>query len=154
MSALTLKQKIMIVIAFMGTLLILIFQHGFYGQTFPILNSSSNQQVENQPVEPEVTSTNPQNLDGATVLPNQTLEITFNLSLENAAEVKNKVEPQVDYKIELSEDRKTVKIIPNKPFNLGAGYTLSILSDTKFEGKKTLGKDLLFHFSTISYKGV
>ncbi len=83
----------------------------------------------------------------------QTLELTFDQPIENRGEVKNTLDPKQDYTVELSQDKKTAKFIPNKPYISGREYTLTIKSDTKFDGKKTLGHDEVFHFRTISYQG-
>lgn len=105
--------------------------------------------------EPHIVSTNPSPLDEAIILPNQTLEITFNRSIENIGEFKNDLGPKpVDYKVELSSDRKTAKIIPTKPFMLGRTYTLRILPDTKFDIKVELKREIIMHFKTINYQGV
>lgn len=104
--------------------------------------------------EPRVVATNPSNLDYAVILPTQTVEITFNLPIENEGEFKNSLEPKVDYIIKLSEDRKTAKIVPVTPFTLGTTFTLFIKPDTKFDGHKTLGHDIYYHFQTVAYKGV
>jgi hypothetical protein len=159
MSNLSLKQMLAAVVAVVGVILIIIFRFGFGAQQ-PILDNGQQpqevtQQQTNNPEEIQVVSTNPKNLDGATILPNQSIEITFNRALENEPETKRQWDPEdTDVKTELSTDRKTVKFTPNKPFILGQGYTLTIKPDTKFDGKKTLGKDLIYHFKTISYSGV
>ena len=136
--------------------LILIFKRGLYSQ--PQSNTppppSQAQNSEEKDAEPKVISTAPSPLDEATILPNQTLEITFNQPLENVGEFKNRLEPKADYKVVLSDDRKTARIIPTQTFPLGTGFTLFILPDTKFDGKKTLGRDIQYHFKTINYQGV
>lgn len=103
---------------------------------------------------PRVVATNPANLDYAVILPTQTVEITFNLPIENEGEFKNSLDPKTNYKIKLSDDRKTAKIIPVTPFALGTTFTLFIKPDTKFDGHKTLGYDIYYRFQTIAYKGV
>src|SRR3989344_4455175 len=47
-----------------------------------------------------------------------------------------------------------IEIKFKKPLDLGSGYTLYILPDTNGVDKKILGKDVIYHFSTIKYKGV
>lgn len=158
MSKLTLKQKIILLIATLGAILILIFQQGLYGKPaaspLPTPKPEAKQNQVNQNEEPTVISTQPSPLEEATILPTQTVEITFNLPLENTGEFKNKIEPEADYEVKLSNDRKTVQIIPKKTFKLGASYTLFIKPDTKFDGSKTLNKELIFHFRTIEYRGI
>lgn len=157
MGYLSLKQKIMIIVAVLGAALIWIFQQGIY--TKPNSTTPPNppiNQVQNLPqnTEPQVISTNPDNLEGTIILASQTIEITFNLPLENRGEFKNRIDPATEVEIKLSEDRKTAQIIPIKPYKLGTGFTLFIKPDTKFDGKKQLGKEIIYHFRTINYKGV
>lgn len=101
-----------------------------------------------------ITSTNPSPLEGATVLQNGKIEITFNKPLENVPEFKTRIDPEINYKVELTADKKTVIIYPQPSWQLGTEYSLFILPDTKFEGKKTLNKEAIYHFQTIKYKGV
>lgn len=150
MSNLNLKHKIMIGIAIIGAILVFIFQHGIYSK--PEQNLKSKQEVKSE--EPQVVSTNPSPLENTTILPTQSVEITFNYPIQNIGEFKNKLEPKVDYKVELSDDRKTAKIIPVKAFGLGITYTLFILPDTKFDGKGSLNRDIIYHFQTVGYKGI
>lgn len=156
MDNLSLKQKIMIVVALVGAALIWIFQQGLYTKssstTQPEVEVNQAQNIQSS--EPQVVSTNPKNLDGITILANQTIEITFNIPLENRGEFKNRIDPESEVEIQLSEDRKTAKIIPLKPYKLGTGFTLFIKPDTKFDGKKQLEKEIIYHFKTINYKGV
>lgn len=155
MSKFSLKQIIIGVVAVVGALLILIFGRGLYSSTptSQIQTEVKSAKIEDSK-EIKVVSTNPENLDGSVILPNQTIEITFNQPMENRGEFKNKIEPVAEYEIKLSDDRKTAKIILAKPFNLGTGYTLFIKPDTKFDGKRTLDKEIIYHFNTISYKGI
>ncbi|MDO8570845.1 MAG: Ig-like domain-containing protein [Candidatus Daviesbacteria bacterium] len=159
MPKLNLKQIIIAIVTIIGALLILIFGRGLYSsppasQKNTAVKSAQTETKDENNKEIKVVSTNPEDLDGSTILPNQTIEITFNQPMENRGEFKNKIEPPADYEIKLSDDRKTAKIILAKPFKLGTGYTLFIKSDTKFDGKKTLDKEIIYHFNTISYKGV
>ncbi|MCL5784425.1 MAG: hypothetical protein M1142_03670 [Patescibacteria group bacterium] len=153
---LNLKQKIIAIIAVIGAILIFIFQRGIYNNPAKIQSSTpqaeKTQNLANE--DPKVVATNPSPLEEATILPNQTLEITFNLPIENPDEFKNRIDPQTDHKIELSSDRKTAKVIFSKPLELGRGYTLFVKPDTKFDGAKNLNQDLIFHFRTIDYQGV
>lgn len=159
MNNLSLKQKIIGIIAVIGTILILIFQRGFSSNPTASpdsigasLETQSPKQIQTDT--PEIVSTNPSPLDEAVLWGMQPVEITFNMPLENLPELKYKLEPQSDIKVELSNDKKTVRFIPTKTLPLGQGYTLFISGAAKFEGQKTLGKDYTFHFKTIEYKGV
>lgn len=158
---LSLTQKIIAAVIAIGVILIAIFQMGLGGMGFPVVEQSQESRVRSQEIpesaDPQVVSTNPAPLKEkkeVTILPTQVLEFSFNRPLENVPETKITLEPTHDFKVELSEDRKTVKVIPVKPFELGQGYTIFIKSDTKFDGGKNLGSDTDFHFTTISYKGV
>lgn len=158
MSPINLKQKIMILIALIGAILIWIFQHGLYSKS-PAVNPTKSLPAQIQtptaPDKAEVVITKPDPLEGATILPTQTIEITFNLPLENVGEFKHRLDPKLDYTIKLSADRKTALITPTKMFQLGTTYTLVVQSDqTKFDGKKRLDHDFTYHFRTIEYRGV
>ncbi len=67
---------------------------------------------------------------------------------------KSRLDPKIDYKVELSSDRKTAKIKPVKGFLLGTTYTLFIGTETKFDGVGRWGEEKIFHFKTITYRGV
>lgn len=178
MPNLSLKQKIMIIIGVIGAILIAIFQHGLFprsplslalsvsellasrsertpslpaGKANPQPSSSVSELPTNNP---ELLSTNPSPLNDIVILPNQTIEFTFNLPLENAPEFKHQLIPAAKYKMELSGDRKTIKLVPDPVFQLGISYTLTIKSEAKFAGNRTLGKSYEYHFRTIEYKGV
>lgn len=145
------KTKIIAAVIAIGALLIALFQFGLGGTGTPRPTNLS------QSDSPTVTSTNPEAMKEkktVVVLPTQTIEISFNHPLENIPETKIVIEPKADYKVELSDDRKTLKIIPLTPYALGQGYSLFVKGETKFDGKKTLGSDVDFHFATISYNGV
>ncbi len=103
---------------------------------------------------PEIVSTKPDPLDETIIPADQIIEISFNRPLQNVPEFKVKFEPKIDFKVELSSDRKTAKITPAKPFGLGSEYTLSIAPDTKFDGVGNWGMDKSFHFRTIKYRGI
>lgn len=113
-------------------------------------NSSNIQQNES----PRIVSTKPDPLEEAIISANEVVEITFNRSLENVGEFKSRIEPKIDYKVELSGDRKTAKIIPKKLYELGATYTLFIGTETKFDGVGRWGEEKVYHFKTITYRGV
>ncbi len=116
-------------------------------QVAPAPQASSSNKVA-------IVSTNPNPLDENIIGGNDTIEITFNRPLENVGEFKVRIEPKVDFKVELSSDRKTAKIIPVKPFELGTTYTLFIGPETKFDGVGRWGEEKIFHFKTIRYTGV
>lgn len=105
---------------------------------------------------PEFLFTKPEGLekDNHYVLPTQTIEITFNQPIENIGEFKHRLEPTIKYQAKLSDDKKTVIIKPEDSYPVGTDLTLFIQADTKFDGKKTLGKDVHLHFKTLQYKGV
>lgn len=152
----SINKKIILAIIAIGAALIAIFARGLYSnpqaQEIETPNTSQvNVISESDP--PQVVSTSPGSLDYNTILPSQTVEITFNRPLENVGEFKSRLEPKVEYRVELSSDRKTAKIIPSSTFNLGETYTLIIQPDTKFDGRIELKRDYIFHFKTIGYKG-
>lgn len=103
---------------------------------------------------PRIISTKPDPLEDTIISATDIVEITFNRPLENVGEFKSRIEPKIDYKVELSGDRKTAKIIPAKPYQLGTTYTLFIKPDTKFDGVGDWRQDKTFHFKTITYRGV
>jgi hypothetical protein len=149
-----LKNKIITAILIIGSLLILLFQRGLYGNSnSPAQSTPTAETKQEQNTEPKIVSTNPLPLNEAVILPGQTIEITFNYPVNAVSEFKHRLEPKIDYKIELSSDRKTAKIIPTKTFNLGTGYTLFILGETKFDDKKKLNQEFVYHFRTIDFKG-
>ena len=128
------KAKIIAVIVAIGAILIAVFQFGLGGNGTPRPSEIS------QSDSPVVTATNPAAMKEkktVVVLPTQPIEITFNQPLENVPETRITIEPKADYKVELSGDKKTIKIIPVTPYSLGQGYSLFIKADTKFDGKKT-----------------
>lgn len=141
---------------FVGLILLII--------AFGIIWSKNQQQVPAEPSisdnttqendSPQIVSTKPDPLEEAIVGANETIEITFNRPLENVGEFKVRIEPKIEYKLELSQDRKTAKIIPLKPYELGTGYTLFIGHDTKFDGVGAWGQEKIYHFKTIRYRGV
>ncbi len=114
----------------------------------------SNNSAPSQTDSPKIISTKPDPLENAIVAANDTIEITFNRPLENAGEFKVRIDPKIEFKLELSADRKTAKIMPAKPYDLGATYTLFIGPDTKFDGIGRWGEEKIYHFRTIQYRGV
>lgn len=103
---------------------------------------------------PRIVSTKPDPLEEAIISSSEVLEITFNKPLENEGELKIRIDPKVDFEIKLSQDRKTGKIIPKKPYELGATYTLFIGPDSKFEGVGEWKQEKIYHFKTVKYRGV
>ncbi|MBI2011466.1 Ig-like domain-containing protein [Candidatus Daviesbacteria bacterium] len=149
-----LKKPLIIIITVLGLLLIAIFQGGLYSKSeTPVKDFPITADQEPKDETPKVISTNPSPLEEATILPTQTLEINFNQPLVNIPETRIVIEPNIDFKVELTNNNKTLKIIPNDPFSLGQGYTLNIQVGTKFENNKTLSDPVIFHFKTIEYRG-
>lgn len=103
---------------------------------------------------PQIVSTKPDPLEETVISATEIVEINFNRPLENVGEFKVRIEPKIDFNIELSSDRKTAKIIPAKPYQLGTTYTLFIGTETKFDGIGRWGEEKVFHFRTIRYTGV
>ena len=144
------KTKLIWIILAIGALLVAIFSSGLYSNALP----SAVAPVENTDTnEIRVVSTVPADLHDSTILPNQTIELTFSEQLVNVPETRWSISPSADIKAELSADRKTLKLIPNKPYDLGNGYTLLIKGDTKIEGKGNLDRELIYSFKTIQFKG-
>lgn len=120
----------------------------------------SQPQTQNSPAPvdpngpPKIVSTKPDPLEDNIISATDMVEITFNRPLENVGEFKSRIEPKIDYKVELSGDRKTAKIIPLKPYPLGSTFTLFIGTETKFDGVGRWGEEKIFHFKTIKYTGV
>lgn len=108
----------------------------------------------NQNESPRIVSTKPNPLEDTIVSATDIVEITFNRPLENVGEFKSRIEPKIDYTVELSGDRKTAKIIPKKPYELGNTYTLFIGTETKFDGVGRWGEEKIYHFKTIRYRGI
>lgn len=126
-----------------------------------VLRQGSNKSSEVTPSpspslkSPGIISTKPDLLSGETIIAaNQTIELMFNRPLENVPELKLRLEPKADYKVELSFDRQKALIIPTKPFELGTAYTLTILKDSKFEGGGRLNQEVNLHFRTVRYRGI
>lgn len=103
---------------------------------------------------PQIVSTKPDPLENNVVSATDAVEITFNKPLQNSGEFKLKIEPKIEFKIDLSSDRKTAKITFTKPLELGTTYTIFIGPDTKFDGSGSWGMEKVYHFKTITYRGV
>lgn len=144
---------------FIAILVLIVLFLGFFliqkmpAKTASIKQVSSEQRDISKDL-PYIVSTKPDPLENNIVSAGDVVEITFNRSLENVGEFKSKIEPKIDYKVELSGDRKTARIIPAKPYALGTTYTLFIGPDSKFDGVGAWGQEKIFHFSTIKYTGV
>lgn len=146
------KTNIIGIIIALGLLLLGIFFNGLY-EPNGLEQTSNQKQVQSNNV--TVVSTTPSKLDESTILPNQTLEINFSDGIEQSQKkVQLTIEPTVDYKVEVTNGNKTLKIIPNKPFGFDQAYTLKVTTDTNFEGGKKLDNDVVYRFKTIPYKGV
>lgn len=146
-------MKIYKIIFLLIILLGLFFAYNFFfKETAPELRPSSNSNTQSD--KPQIVSTKPDPLNDSIVGANDTLEISFNRALENVGEFKVRIEPKIDFKTELSGDRKTAKIIPSKPFELGTSYTIFIGPDSKFDGVGPWGEEKVFHIRTIKYRGV
>lgn len=149
------KHKIMFIGGILGIILIFVSLKIFSTKQAP-QSPSAQPTASSNPINesPKIVSTNPNPLDQAVISSDQQIEIVFNRPLENEGEFKIRIEPKVKYKITLSGDRKTAKIIPEDPYELGVGYTMFITGDTKFEGLGPWGEEKTFHFQTIKYRGI
>lgn len=152
MPNLSLKQKIIALVALLGIALIIIFQNGLVPKSSPETKDTPSAETKSEHA--VLLTTNPSPFNNSIILPTQSLEFTFSDPLENPGEFKVRLEPQAEVKISLSDDKKTAKITPKKSFDLGQSYTLFIQNDSKFEGGKKLDQNLQFGFRTIEYNGV
>lgn len=146
------KNKIITAVVIIGVLLMAIFALGF-GSKQTTVNQPNGLETT-QTTNPKVLSTNPSPLENTTIVPTQIIEVTFSHPIENAGEVKYRLDPIAEVVVTLSDDRKTVKFTPKSFFELGQGYTLFIMQDTKFDQDKRQDGDAIFHFKTIPYTGV
>lgn len=145
------KKDIKIIIIIIVITIILTAAFLWKSRTFtPPPPSSTPSQTD----KPRIVSTKPDPLEENIISATEVVEITFNKTIENVGEFKVKIEPEIEYKVELSGDRKTAKIIPLKPYQLGTTYTLFIGTETKFDGVGRWGEEKVFHFRTIKYTGV
>lgn len=147
------KQSIIAIIITIGLLLIAIFMKGLYSSDTS-QNAPIGETVTKNSEYVSIVKTNPAQLENGIIAPSQTIEITFSEPLENEGEFKHILNPATDYKVQLSADKKTVKIVPNKPYQFNTPYNLVIQTETKFDGGKKLERHYEYHFSTISYSGV
>lgn len=118
--------------------------------------ASSQKQINpaSESDDPKIVSTKPDPLENTIVSASEVIEITFNRPLQNSGEFKFRIEPKIEFKIDLSSDRKTAKISFLKPLELGTTYTIFIGPDTKFDGMGNWGQDKMYHFNTVKYTGV
>lgn len=144
------RRKAIILITVITIIILIIIISTKKNSSPPSAPVAQTQQNES----PKIVSTKPDPLEEAIVSASDVIEITFNRPLENVGEFKVRIDPKVDFKVELSGDRKTAKIIPIKAYELGSGYTLFIGTETKFDGVGRWGEDKIFHFKTIKYRGV
>lgn len=105
---------------------------------------------------PQLVATKPDPLDEAIIVPGQTVELTFNLAIENIGEFKHRLEPlTTKYQAKLSDDRKSVIITPSSgAFPVGTTFTLFVSPETKFDGGKRMNNELIIHFKTVDFRGV
>lgn len=103
---------------------------------------------------PRIVSTKPEPLENTIISATEVIEITFNKPLENKGEFKLRIEPETKFDIELTNERKTARIIPLKPYELGKTYTLFIGTETKFDGVGRWGEERIYHVRTVQYRGV
>jgi len=146
------KTKLTILIIILAVVAFILLRPKQENETYQPSPTPVTQVQQND--SPRIVSTKPEPLENAIISASDVIEITFNRPLENVGEFKLRIEPKVDVKVELSSDRKTAKIIPVKPYELGAGYTIFIGPDSKFDGVGEWRQDSSFHFRTIRYRGV
>ena len=112
----------------------------------------------NEPEQLKITSTKPATLDEATILPTDTIEITLNKPIYRS-ELKHRFDPEINHEVETingidKELGQTFRIIFQEPLGLGKGYTLFILSNTHDQENHNLDHEYIYHFKTISYRGI
>src|SRR5581483_11473106 len=115
----SLKQKIVAIVIALGLILIGIFTFGLYPKTVsaPISESHPTQaQPDNSGV--KVVGGNISTNQVSTISPTQDLEVTFNKPMVQD-NTRISIDPRVGYRTELSSDHHTIKIIPDKSFDLG-----------------------------------
>lgn len=163
MKTFSLRSKIIAAVVGVGLILIALFKFGLGGNPAPIVDSGQvappAQEDTDPPAggEPRLISSNPPELFQKKPLimaPDKVIELRFNAELENGPETKLVFDPPAEVEIKLSDDFKTAKITPKKPYKLGQGYTLFIKPDTKLKGGKTLGQGYDLHFNIINYSGI
>lgn len=147
-----LNRKIMVALVILAAA-VAFFLRGVIFKSAPTQTSPSPTPAT-QNDSPKIVSTKPDHLDEAIISGTEVIEITFTRPLENEGEFKRRIDPKIEYEVKLSQDRKTVSIIPKKPYELGTSYTLFILPDSKFDGGGRLDEEKIFHYHTIRYRGL
>lgn len=151
------KKQIFFAILILGIVALFVMRDSLFKKEIPVEKSQAVNQEQFDVEKLRIISTNPDPLEGATILPTQNIEFKFNKQIA-ISEFKHKFDPEVDHEVEAVYDKinntTTVKIKFNKPLNLGSGYTLFVLSNTNSEDGKQLGREYDYHFSTIKYRGV
>ena len=123
------------------------------------LKQNLNKPPQSPPKEElKIIATKPDPLEEATILPTSSIEITFNKPIVTS-EFKHRFDPELEHKVEVinginNSYGQTFRIIFKKPLQLGSGYTLFILPNTHTEDGLNLNKEIIYHFKTISYRGV
>lgn len=142
---------------------VIVFGVGLF--IFYQLNKPEAEEAVNKPAETQtddqlrVVKTNPDPLDEATILPTQSIEITFNKEIPKS-EFKHQFDPEIKgYEIEAigggdATKGTTMKVNFKEPLELGGGYTLVIQNSTRTNDGKNLDHQYEYHFKTIQYKGV
>ena len=139
--------------------LVLVFSFVFKDKIFKVAGKPIEPEISNEVTEDklEIISTNPDPLEGAVILPSQSIEIKFN-KIISVSEFKHKFDPEVEHEVKVisdnTEESTIIKISFKKPLELGNGYTLFVLANTISEDNKLLNRDFVYHFSTIKYRGV
>lgn len=143
------NKKFLFAAAFVSVLLVIFIQKSNL--------VSKNPASQTQPESFRIVSTNPDPLEGATILPNQPIEFTFSKPIFRS-EFKHSFDPGIEHEIEVIDGRdkefgSKMRLIFKKPLNLGGGFTLFVYSNTKTE-REELGREYIYHFKTIRYTGI
>lgn len=157
MNKLSSKQIIAGLVGLLGILLILIFGKGFYSAPQPTPTSELKTEVGivKDLGKIKILSTNPSNLNGKTLLPTDSIEITFDTPTEAFDPSYHVVvEPKADLNVKISSDLKTITIKPAKSWAVGTTYHLLIKDNLKFVGELVLGENVKFDFNTLAIKGI
>ncbi len=142
---------------FFGGIIVFLIVIAFYffnKGDYPAIKDSKTEGSIIDESKPRVISVNPTQKEAPFITQDQIISVEFNTPVENVGEFKHRIDPTLKYKLEISSDRKTIKIVPEDGFELGREYTLFISPETKFDGKKTLDGEKIYHFKTIPYRGV
>lgn len=117
-------------------------------------NQQSKETTQSDSKKVSIVSTNPDPLDNIIINSGQVIEINFSNPLENTGEFKHRITPAADYKLELTGDRKTLKIVPVKPYELGNEFTLVISPETKFDNGARMEHEAIYHFHTVAFRNL